>query len=88
MVYDTGRPTDVDPSYVRSREDFADFISAVLADFRSGGEFEWENGTLERFLDGLAAFAYARVVDEPERDQEQASWQLFGKIIRTATGYE
>ncbi|GIM95445.1 hypothetical protein Ato02nite_072380 [Paractinoplanes toevensis] len=47
-----GRATDVDPSNVGTRDDFACFLSAVLADFRSTGEAEWENGTLDRFFDG------------------------------------
>lgn len=88
VTYETGRATGVDPSNVRTREDFAGFLAAVLTDFRSTGESEWENGTLERFLDGLSAFADARVVDEPVRDQEQASWPLFAEMVRAATGYE
>jgi hypothetical protein len=86
--YETGRATDVDPSGVGTREAFARFLSAVLADFRSTGEAEWENGTLDRFLDGLSAFAAARVVEAPEPDQDQASWRLFAEILRAATGYE
>jgi hypothetical protein len=85
---ETGRATDVDPSNVETRDDFARFLLAVLADFRSTGEAEWENGTLDRFLDGLSAFAHARVVEVPEIGQEQASWRLFAEIVRAATGYE
>jgi hypothetical protein len=88
VKYETGRARDADPSNVQTREDFADFLGVVLADFRSTGAAEWENGTLERFLDGFAAFAEARVVDQPEQEQEQASWRLFAEIVRTATGYE
>jgi hypothetical protein len=88
VTYETGRATDVDPSRVETREDFADFLIAVLDDFRGDGESEWENGTLERFLDGLSAFAHARVVNVPEQDQERASWRLFAEIVRAATGYE
>jgi hypothetical protein len=86
--YETGRATDVDPSNVETRDDFARFLSAVLADFRSTGEAEWENGTLDRFFDGLSAFADARVVETPEPDQEQVSWRLFAEIVRAATGSE
>lgn len=88
MNYETGRATDVDPSNVETRDDFARFLSAVLADFRSTGEAEWENGTLDRFLDGLSAFAAARVVEALEPDREQASWRLFAEILQAATGYE
>ena len=54
--------------------------------FRSTGWAKWENGTLDRFLEGLSAFADARVDDAPEPDQEQASWRLFADILRAATG--
>lgn len=86
--HETGRATDVDPDNVETRDDFACFLSAVLADFRSAGEAEWENGTLDRFLAGLSAFAEARVAESSEPDQEQASWRLFAEIIRAAIGYE
>ena len=86
MTFETGRPTSADASTVRSRNDFADFLEAVLADYRQTGAAEWENGTLDRFLDGLAAFAAARVVDRG--DQEAASWRLFAEIIVAATAFE
>ena len=86
VTYEAGRATDADPSNVETRDDFARFLLAVLTDFRSTGAAEWENGILDRFLDGFAAFADARVVDAP--DQEQASWRLFAEIVRAATGYE
>ncbi|HEY7222823.1 MAG TPA: hypothetical protein VH561_04305 [Micromonosporaceae bacterium] len=88
MAFETGRATDADPSTVNTRQDFAEFLGAVLADFRSSGPAEWENGTLERFLDGFGAFAEARVVDQPVPEQELASWRLFAEIVRAATGYE
>jgi hypothetical protein len=88
VSYETGRAANVDPRDVETREDLARFLSAVLADFRSSGEAEWENGTLERFLDGLAAFAGARVGGAANVDQEVASWRLFAEIVRAATGYE
>jgi hypothetical protein len=43
--YETGRATEVDPCNVETRYDLALFLSAVLADFRSTGQAEWENGT-------------------------------------------
>jgi hypothetical protein len=86
--YETGQAADANPTNVETRDDFARFLSAVLADFRSTGEDEWENGTLDRFLDALSAFADARVVEAPVLDQEQASWRLFAEIVWAATGYE
>ncbi len=88
VTFETGRATDVEPSRVETREDFARFLVAVLADFRATGASEWENGTLDRFLDAFAAFADTRVVDVPEQDQEHASWRLFAGMVQAATGYE
>lgn len=60
----------------------------MLADYTSSGASEWENGTLERFLDALSAFAHARLVDVPDDDQKQATWQLFAEMVTAATCYE
>lgn len=69
-----------------SRDDFAAFLESVLEDFRQSGRDEWENLTLESFLDALAAFADGRVVDAG--DQEAPTWRLFAEIIVAATVYE
>jgi hypothetical protein len=67
---------------VETRTDFAHFLSAVLADFRATGASEWENGTLDRFLDAFAAFAGARVIGVPEQHQDHASWKLFARSCK------
>jgi hypothetical protein len=61
LGYETGRNTTVDPSEVISRDDFADFFRAVLQDYEGAGPAEWENTTLDRFLEALMAFSSARV---------------------------
>ena len=87
VTYETGRPTDADASLVETRDDFAAFVSDVLADFAErGGSCEWENGTLDRFLDGMAAFAAARL--QGGADQEKPTWKLFAEIIAAGTAYE
>ncbi|PZF83112.1 DUF7660 family protein [Jiangella anatolica] len=84
----TGRATHADPERATTRDEFGEFLRAVLADFAESGHREWENNTLERFLDGLSAFALARVIDRAAEEQEVASWALFAGLIVTATGYE
>jgi hypothetical protein len=84
--YETGRTTDERPSGIRTRDDFAEYPLRVLEDYRETGASVWENNTLEPFIDGLSAFALARVHDQP--GQEDASWQLPAEIIAAATGYE
>jgi hypothetical protein len=88
MTYEDGRATLADASRFHTRDGFADFLIDVLEDFRATGVAEWENGTLERFLDGLEAFSRSRVLGKPRDDQETASWQLFADMVVVATGYE
>ncbi|TCJ22722.1 DUF7660 family protein [Nocardioides jejuensis] len=82
----SGRPTGEVPSGIATRDDLGEFILRVLDDLRGGGSAEWENNTLERFLDGMSAFTLARVVERA--GQDEPSWQLFAEIIAAATGYE
>ncbi|MCR1781909.1 hypothetical protein KVF89_05120 [Nocardioides carbamazepini] len=84
----TGRATHVEPESTTTRDEFGDFVLGVLADFSESGRSEWENNTLERFLDGLSAFALARVNGRSDGEQEQPSWNLFAELIVAATGYE
>ena len=84
----TGRSTHVEPEPSSTRDEFADFVLGVLADFEESGNIEWENNTLGRFLDGLSAFALARVNGRSEEEQERPSWNLFAELIVAATGYE
>ena len=82
-MYDTGRATTADWRRVHSHRDFVTFLDQVLADFRAGGEQEWENGTLDRFLDGLTAYA-----NEARDLPEQPTWRVLADLIHAATGYE
>lgn len=82
-----GRPTDAMPGVVKTRDEFGKFVYRVLTDFDGTGETEWENNTLGRFLEALAAVAEARF-HHTSTDQEAASWQLFADMVQAATGYE
>lgn len=84
--YETGRPTDEIPSGIATRDEFGEYLLRVLGDYREAGASEWTNSTLDEFLDGLSAFALARVHDKS--GQEEPSWQLFAEIIAAASGYE
>jgi hypothetical protein len=86
VAYESGQSADVETADVSTREDFSNLVQALLEEFRTGGESEWENGTLDRFLDAFAAFAGARVIDGG--DQETPSWRLFAEMVVAATGYE
>jgi hypothetical protein len=88
VTFGTGRATTADPTAVSDRDDVASFIDGVLADFAAGGAGEWENSTLERFLDGLAAVAHARLSGLDAASQEVATWQPFAHLVAAATGCE
>lgn len=83
----TGRATEVEHD-ATTRDEFGEVVLGMLADFTGSGRVEWENNTLERFLDGLAALALARVSGRADEEQEKASWALFAELVAAATGYE
>jgi hypothetical protein len=53
-AYETGRPADVDPSRVVTRVDATNVVLVMLEDVRKHPG-SWENPTLDRFLEALAA---------------------------------
>ncbi|MFC3994963.1 hypothetical protein ACFOVU_03500 [Nocardiopsis sediminis] len=77
-------------SDVTGREELAAFIARLGAEFRERGE-EWENTTLDRYLDSLAAWLrsapgwYANTGRELPED---ADWTLFARALAAATVYE
>ena len=80
-----------DPEMVASREDFAAFVDRLRADLAVCPD-EWENPTLERFLEALSAYArdvprYIRNVGSVI-DPERPSWQLFALTFAGARVYE
>jgi len=91
--FDTGRPADIDPddlANVADHDDLARVIERMLADLRKHPG-EWENNTLERYLDALAAQLQALPalysnLGEPLPDQP--TWRVVAEILLGATGYE
>ncbi|MEU1181325.1 hypothetical protein ABZ464_27495 [Streptomyces sp. NPDC005820] len=75
---------------VRTRDDFARFLTDALADLQNRPQ-DWENGTLERFLEAWVAW----VVDMPgwyknrsERIPDQPEWNLLATMVMAARVYE
>jgi hypothetical protein len=80
-----------DPEDVRSRSQFSDFVASLLQDLHDN-RHEWENPTLERFLEATAAYAgsvpgYLKNV-RSRIDPEKPSWELFALILAGACVYE
>jgi hypothetical protein len=87
-TWQTGRFADVSGvEQVASREDLQRVVAQMRADLAGSGWREWENPTLDRFLDAIEG-----VVDGlPSQELTGAArpyWALVARILVAATGYE
>lgn len=83
--YDTGRFADIPPddvAAVKTGGDVARIVERALADLNGTGQDEWENATLDRFLDALSG------VLDSGRYVRQPSWADVAELLVRATGYE
>ncbi|MFF9853582.1 DUF7660 family protein [Streptomyces litmocidini] len=78
------------PLEPRSREELATFLGDLHEEFRSYGH-EWENNTLDAFLEALAAW----VRDSPgayhhagEQIPPEGDWTFMARALHAATVYE
>lgn len=81
-----GRPEDE----VTSREELVAFIAQLRDDFVERGE-QWENASLDRFLDALSAWIDASPNWYRNFDQEMppnGDWTLFAQALSAAVVYE
>jgi hypothetical protein len=89
--YGTGRFANAgDLSQVSSHADVAQVAERMLADLRAHPA-EWENPTLERFLDALAASLEGLPGLYANRDDhfpEPPTWKIFAEALVMASGYE
>ena len=77
-------------SPVASKEDLADFIDALKENFVANPS-EWENVTVDRFLDAMSA--WVRSMDNYYKNAGKApvtspSWSDFADILAAAKIYE
>lgn len=75
---------------IQTRYDLARFVRALREDLLENGD-AWENLTLERFLEALAAWisdmeGYFKNQEIPE--PEQPDWHLVGQMLYAASIYE
>jgi len=87
-MVDTENTDDV-PKIV-SKEDLADFIETLRDEFLQNAS-AWENPTIDRYLDAMAA--WIRSMDNyyknaGERPPTQPTWQTIADILSAATIYE
>jgi hypothetical protein len=90
--WQTGRFADVNGvERVASREDVQRVIAQMHADLAGRGSREWENPTLDRFLEALGAVLEGlsgRLANQGKAEPAQPSWALLAQILVAATGYE
>jgi hypothetical protein len=80
-----------DTANINSREAFINFVESLQADFLQNKK-NWENPTLEKFLDAVAQYAkdiqgyydYAT----PGISADTPSWKVFADILIGASIYE
>jgi hypothetical protein len=83
--YETGRFADIpldDVAAVKTVGDVARIVERVHADLNGPDRDEWENATLDSFLDALSG------VLDSGRYGQQPSWADVAEILVRATGYE
>jgi hypothetical protein len=88
----TGRFAHVDrASQVASRQDAQRVIAQMRADLAGRGSREWENPTLDRFLEALEAVVDdlpGQLASQDAAEPVQAGWALLAQVLVAATGYE
>jgi len=75
---------------VDTKEKLADFVEALLEDLLRRSD-QWENPTLERFLEAMQA--WIRAMDQNYENRglgpnAAASWRTFAEILYAAKIYE
>ena len=90
--WQTGRFAHVDcAGPVASRQDAQRVIAQMRADLAGRGSQEWENPTLDRFLEALEVVLDGlpgRFAWQGKAEPAQPDWALLADILVAATGYE
>ena len=68
---------------MKTREDVVATIQELLVDLEANPE-GWENSTLDRYLDAMAAW----LEDSGKKDNRPPSWELIGDMLKAAKIYE
>ena len=89
--YNSSIDIEDQPQLIENRDDFEKFLACLLENYRSSND-DWENGTLESFLEGLIGFSrdangYYKNIEQ-DVDTEIPTWKLFADILLAARVYE
>jgi hypothetical protein len=91
--WETGRAAAVEQSRVdavETRHDVVAVVEAMLADLKAAPD-EWENGTLQRYSEALAATLNALDLLYANRGEAMpttATWRQMAQALVMASGYE
>jgi hypothetical protein len=91
--WDTGRAAAVEWSRVdavETRQDVVAIVEAMLADLQAAPD-DWENGTVQRYLEALAATLNALdrlYANRGEPIPATATWRQVAQALVMASGYE
>ncbi len=75
---------------IKTRNDLSAFVAALRRDLLSSPD-DWENATLERYLEALAAWAEdmdGYFLNRGEEIPTEPSWRLVGQLLLAAKYYE
>lgn len=75
---------------VRTREDLSGFVLALRNDLRTNPN-DWENDSLERFLEAFAAWCIdlaGYFKNQGEAVPNQPDWRLVAQMLLAASTYE
>jgi len=76
---------------ILTKEDFTAFLNLLVQNFREHPD-EWENATLEQYLQGICGFAqgiegyYSNI--DLRMDMKKPGWRVFADILLAARIYE
>ncbi len=78
---------------IKTKEDFVYFVEMFRKDYEKNKDDinQWENTTLEQFLNGLSGYANSLREKDPDGailPANQPSWKLFADILMGAAVYE
>ena len=68
---------------MKTHQDVITTLRKLAADFKANPN-AWENPTLERYLDAMAAW----LEDASKRNQQPPSWELIVQMLEAAKIYE
>ncbi|TRX00132.1 DUF7660 family protein [Flavobacterium gawalongense] len=65
---------------INNQADFVIFLKSLKKDLKENKE-DWENDSLERFLEGLYGYSM-------DKEEESPTWRVFAELLLGAKVYE